>query len=366
MTTTEFSDQFDVLYNNITSNQAPGLNEYEKSVFLTKAQEEIIKNYFSPKGNPKQDGFDDSPKRQADFSSIIENLSLQTVDATSRFDQRSFAYIMPPDLFISLNEQLMVGNTPITVVPISYQEYDRLMSKPYKYPPKYQAWRLITKNATVSSTSISEGNYTLKGVSYTLVTKSDYGKPIRVIIRSTTGVSVPPVIEETPTSVTITMVVGKTIINNSGQEVPIDNTSSYWEAYLLRGYTDDYLKPWNGTTGSSFPAIPIDDNWPTTPMYDVLNQGGFPAGTATIAEIIGAFNDSPTYRIRYIKRPSPIILVSLSEVQSGLTIHGASAAQTSELPEELHEEILQRAVELAKIAWAGDPSATIQIGQRSE
>ena len=37
MTTQEFSDQFDVLYNNIGSDQAPGINEYEKSVFLTKA-----------------------------------------------------------------------------------------------------------------------------------------------------------------------------------------------------------------------------------------------------------------------------------------------------------------------------------------
>jgi len=37
MTVEEFSNQFDVLFNNITSNAAPGLNEYEKSVFLTKA-----------------------------------------------------------------------------------------------------------------------------------------------------------------------------------------------------------------------------------------------------------------------------------------------------------------------------------------
>jgi hypothetical protein len=53
MTAEEFSDQFDVLYNNITSNQAPGLTEYEKSVFLTKAQNEIVKNYFTAesKGN---------------------------------------------------------------------------------------------------------------------------------------------------------------------------------------------------------------------------------------------------------------------------------------------------------------------------
>ena len=44
MTTQEFSDQFDVLYNNVTSNQAAGLNEYEKSLFLTKGQYEVVKN----------------------------------------------------------------------------------------------------------------------------------------------------------------------------------------------------------------------------------------------------------------------------------------------------------------------------------
>jgi hypothetical protein len=37
MTTTEFSNEFDILYNSITSNMAPGLDEYEKSVFLTRA-----------------------------------------------------------------------------------------------------------------------------------------------------------------------------------------------------------------------------------------------------------------------------------------------------------------------------------------
>ena len=49
MTNKEFSYEFDILYNNIMSNQAPGLDDYEKSVFLTKAQEEIIINYYSGK-----------------------------------------------------------------------------------------------------------------------------------------------------------------------------------------------------------------------------------------------------------------------------------------------------------------------------
>lgn len=43
MTNKEFSNEFDILYNSISSNLAPSLNEYEKSVLLTRAQEELIK-----------------------------------------------------------------------------------------------------------------------------------------------------------------------------------------------------------------------------------------------------------------------------------------------------------------------------------
>ena len=74
MTLDEFSEGFDVRYNNITSNQAPGLNEHEKSLFLTTAQDEKIKNHFTAnsKGNDLGQGFDDSAKRQADFSMLMK------------------------------------------------------------------------------------------------------------------------------------------------------------------------------------------------------------------------------------------------------------------------------------------------------
>ena len=42
MTASEFEREFDILYNNIMSNAAPSIDSYEKSVFLTKAQDEII------------------------------------------------------------------------------------------------------------------------------------------------------------------------------------------------------------------------------------------------------------------------------------------------------------------------------------
>ena len=47
MTLQEFSIEFDIMYNNVTSNSAPPLNEYEKSVFLTQAQLEIVKELYS-------------------------------------------------------------------------------------------------------------------------------------------------------------------------------------------------------------------------------------------------------------------------------------------------------------------------------
>ena len=65
-------DDFDILYNNIMSNSAPGLDNIEKAFFLNKAQDELIKNYFNPKGNKYQEGVDDGPKRQINFSKLIE------------------------------------------------------------------------------------------------------------------------------------------------------------------------------------------------------------------------------------------------------------------------------------------------------
>ena len=59
----EILNRFDVLYNNIMSNQAPSLDDYEKSVFWNKAQLEVLKNHLNPKGNKYGEGFDHSSKR---------------------------------------------------------------------------------------------------------------------------------------------------------------------------------------------------------------------------------------------------------------------------------------------------------------
>lgn len=259
MTAEEFSNQFDVLYNNITSNQAPGLTEYEKTVFLTKAQNEIVKNYFTAnsKGNNIQQGFDDSAKRQADFSclmvsKVVNSGTLPT--GYSKIDPRedTAVYKFPTDVFIAINETIILSKPSgriLQVVPLRYDEYLRLMSKPYKRPLKYQAWRLI-------NTGTSDGSSSDKYVE---------------------------------------------IITGPGQ---------------------------------------------------------------TIQE----------YNIRYIRFPKPIIVGPLD----GLTVNGyvftgdseGTPTEGCELDPIIHEDILQRAIELAKVAWTAtgqdNMNPVIEAGQRSE
>ena len=121
MNNNEFSNQFDVLYNNIMSNEAPGLNEYEKSVFLTKAQDEIVKNHFNPKSNSKTEGFDDTAKRQADFSMLLKTYHSSNPftfenSQFQQFDPRSLSYVLPSDLFITVNESLIISKPTIDCV----------------------------------------------------------------------------------------------------------------------------------------------------------------------------------------------------------------------------------------------------------
>lgn len=265
MNNVEFSNQFDVLWNNINSNQAPGLNEYEKSVFLTKGQDEVLKNYFNPKSNPKQEGYDDTIKRQADFSGLMREDEGDIVNSPlSQFDPRSIVYKVPTDVYLIINEQILLKNGNNTkgirqILPINYDEYRRMMSKPYKEPLKYQAWRLFTS---------TESN-------------SFNGQRIAEIIMTST-----------------------------------DKNSNY----------------------------------------------------------------DKVYKIRYIKFPKPIILSDFSDAfGENISINGYNGSEEGysdggsnatwdpcELDPVIHEEILQRAVELAKIAWSGDVNTAIQTGQRSE
>jgi len=153
----EWSTEFDILYNNITSNKAPGLTEYEKSVFLTRAQEEVVRSHFSP--SQISMGIDSSIELQEDFRSLIVTAN-STASSTGTIDPRAKAFAYPNRIMFPINEQVFchqgsaAGDVVATfaVQPLSYAEYKRLMQKPYKYPAKGIAWRLLN-NTTTSATT---------------------------------------------------------------------------------------------------------------------------------------------------------------------------------------------------------------------
>ena len=175
MTADEMKQEFDVLYNNIMSNAAPGLDDYEISLFLTKAQEELLKAYFNPKGNKYAEGFDFSPKRQVDFSNIIVTKAYDGANCFTKelagsgykkYDIRSYVgqilqdFGTPSDpgdetrqIFLRLSEYVRPAVhlhaisvwhylPELQVMPIMYSEYSKFMTKPYRYPLKNFCWRI--------------------------------------------------------------------------------------------------------------------------------------------------------------------------------------------------------------------------------
>lgn len=151
----DMSTLWDLLCNNVASNQAPGFTEWEKAWFLTKAQDELLKNYFNPKGNKYQEGFDGNQKRQIDFSSITSVFTQSTAGefGNAVFDSRdnSKSTALPSDVWMIVNEKVTVtreeASKELTVAPISFDEYDRLMLKPFKRPLRDQAWRLVNNDS---------------------------------------------------------------------------------------------------------------------------------------------------------------------------------------------------------------------------
>jgi hypothetical protein len=362
----ELSTEFDVLYNNITSNQAPGLNGYEKSVFLTKAQSQLIPEYFNARIDSSDGGFDNTQKRQYDFSSIITHQTLSQISPNRRFDPRSVSYNLPPDWMLTLNEQLSVkadANSDeelFTIRPVSFDEYDRLMAKPFKFPIKNQAWRLITNNGTWTETTtetetIEHPNAYVqylggKYVNWSVISKTSNAFYLEIRL----GMGGDMVYDPT----------------NNLLYVPATFTLKDLVIFIESRITGVTVKILRNTSLED--DIPVLSQISIHPLVEDILFTLFGQGITTletqvvhtytgkVVELIGRTGNktlqnvnSITYRMRYVKVPSPIILEDLTNYGENISIQGQTAPSTLDLPDEFYKEILERAVTLAKISWQG-------------
>lgn len=175
MTVKEFSNQFDIHYNNISTNSAPNIDEYEKSVYLTKAQLQLVKNVFTPKGNKYGEGFEKTTKRRADLENLVSNyvgIREAKENLLNKLSNDSKFFKIPDDTFLIVFEQvfsddatlnckelikpLISSNNPspvetinksvkvkkLGVKPITHDEYTRQEENPFKKPNEDLVWRV--------------------------------------------------------------------------------------------------------------------------------------------------------------------------------------------------------------------------------
>lgn len=152
MTTKEFSNQFDILLNSYISQNSFGdaannttivLDEYEKSVFLTQAQEDIIKAYYS--GQYQQDQFDSTEQVKRAMSSLIKECNLQGYAVSSQhLSNNTTIWDLPIeyDVWYIIYESLHTNNKNIPVIPATYDEWHKLKRNPFRGPTKDRAIRL--------------------------------------------------------------------------------------------------------------------------------------------------------------------------------------------------------------------------------
>lgn len=150
MTIVEFSNEFDILYDNIASKGAPGLDLYEKSVYLTKAQLELVKTHYSI-ANKYQTGFEGSEKRRVDLKELITDYKgTVTVTSNNNISTQSKFFTIPSNVFLIVNEQATINsltdncinNKVVDVVPKTHDEFNVQIKNPFKKPDENLVWRI--------------------------------------------------------------------------------------------------------------------------------------------------------------------------------------------------------------------------------
>lgn len=387
MTTEEFSNSMDTMLASHSSQAEFGeqaskaeivLDEYEKSVLLTQAQEIIVKSFFDARLNSEGAGFDDTTKRQVDFSSLIKVKELEKYTTqTNTYDDQGILYKMPvvdgtnniPEVLFILNEKLLYKH---------YKKGDLTWTKDMsgevrrtevigqiKNRSQYQIKVYLTLRIT-GELSEREGTWYTKSVDED--TKTITVNVMHVILT-----------DEEVESATITLNASEELFDIDFEVTLPWNTQTVLSEFsnVLLGEVDALESPYK----KEYVIVPLNYK-----EYDRMHSRAYSqplkkqawrlfqnqsTGFDIQTELIPKFNvkeiDTDTekaefiYKIRYVKRPSPIVLEDLPE---GLTINGESTETNCELNPALHIDILNKAVELAMATRGGTPAATQAASQQ--
>ena len=424
MTTDEMSDALDIMLNSYNKQAEFGdgaskedmtLDEYEKSIFLTQAQDMLVRSYTDKNLNSERKGVDESTRRQIDFS-LLEKVKTLVPSATGiPFDDRGVIFKMPKrEIFVSTVYNLdgdVAGKTVTSWLHTTGLKkflqvhtgtnLDRIKDITFKFTETTSTendmqYNLVEgRQATMEDASNMAILYNVKadpnvnsyGVkcisaadklsaiefpSYKFAFKSKNNDTFTLFVATdgtilAWGNTTNNVPDAFTTGQTFDVPVSSSIVNSITFKQPRE--SNVTDVFYILNESFNY-------DGKRYVIVPINhkeyDREMSKPYSQPLKKQAWRlfqnmnSGFDVDTELIPLWNlkdiTKMRYKIRYIKRPNPIILQDLPD---GLNIDGISVETPCELSETMHMDIVTRAFELAKQTRIGAAAQMEQMNQQA-
>ena len=167
MTTQEFSDAFDTLvssyrrfkdFDNKEILDSIEFNEYEKSYFLTKAQDELVIALYNGR-NVSGESFESTEELRRYLSNLIKEVRLQPITNTSGLvigiGSNSKFFTLPQDLWYITYEAVDIDGarcsalSPMDVYPVTQDDYNKTKRNPFRGANDRRALRLDLSDGVI-------------------------------------------------------------------------------------------------------------------------------------------------------------------------------------------------------------------------
>lgn len=170
MTNQEFSNGFDTLvasyrrfkdFDNREILDSVEFDEYEKSFYLTKAQEELVISLYNGK-NPYGDSFESTEEMRRYLAPLVEETSLtpiQSASGTIGMGSASKFFTLPDNLLFITYEDVAVSDgkcgegSRLDVYPVTQDEYHKVKRNPFRGANDRRALRLDLSDGVVEVVS---------------------------------------------------------------------------------------------------------------------------------------------------------------------------------------------------------------------
>lgn len=167
MTTQEFSDAFDTLvssyrrfkdFDNKEILDSIEFNEYEKSYFLTKAQDELVIALYNGR-NVSGESFESTEELRRYLSNLVKEARLQPITNTSGLvigiGSNSKFFTLPQDLWYITYEAVNIDGarcsalSPMDVYPVTQDDYNKTKRNPFRGANDRRALRLDLSDGVI-------------------------------------------------------------------------------------------------------------------------------------------------------------------------------------------------------------------------